>query len=68
MIQVKLLEVIAGALVMLGAGVGLGIVIGSMWTQLDRRRFQPPPYQGRVSWSEERRGTAAGVVWKERTG
>ena len=66
--QVTLMEVIAGALVMLGAGLLIGIVIGNLWAQLDRRRFQPPPYQGRVSWSEERRGTAAGVVWSERTG
>ena len=65
--QVTLMEVIAGALVMLGAGLLIGIVIGNLWAQLDRRRFQPPPYQGRVSWGETRR-RPAGVVWKERTG
>lgn len=65
--QVTLMEVIAGALVMLGAGLLIGVVIGNLWAQLDRRRFQAPPYQGRASWGEMRR-SPAGVVWSERTG
>lgn len=64
MIYAALSGVIVGAFVI---GLPLGAIIGNMWAQLDRRRFQAPPHQGRASWGEVRR-SPTGVVWSERTG
>ncbi|OYD06121.1 hypothetical protein [Paludifilum halophilum] len=62
MVEAILLGVIVGALLMLGAGLFLGIVIGNMWAQLDRRRFQAPPYRGKVSSSGVRNPQS--VAWR----
>ncbi|MFD1425492.1 hypothetical protein [Kroppenstedtia sanguinis] len=64
MIYAALLGVVIGSFVI---GLPFGFVIGSMFAQLDRRRFQPPLHQGRATWGTMRKGSA-GVVWSERTG